>query len=77
MVFEDKDIRVTQPLYPYQVSRYTETMDNREDAQLLDHLYQMTAGRREDYINPTAEDSVSWRRIQSSELGSEIAWDDW
>ena len=32
MIFEDGEVRVTQPLDPYQGPRYTETMDNREDA---------------------------------------------
>ena len=44
---------------------------------MMDHLYQMTAGKREDYINPTATGSVSWPSVQSSELGSELAWEDW
>ena len=44
---------------------------------MLENLYQMTAGKREDYINPTATGSVSWRNVQSSELGSELAWEDW
>ena len=43
---------------------------------MLDHLYQMTAGKREDYINLTATGSVSWRSVQSSELGLELAWED-
>ena len=43
----------------------------------MDHLYQMTAGRRDDYINPTATGSISWRSVQSSEVGSELAWEDW
>ena len=37
----------------------------------------MTTGRREDYINPIVGGSVSWRSVQSSDLGSEVAWDDW
>jgi len=73
MIFEDGEVRVTQPLDSYQGPRYTDTVDNREYAQLLDHLYQMTASRREDYINPIAGGSVSWRSIHSSDLGSEIA----
>ena len=77
MIFEDGEIRVTQSLDPYQGPRYTETVDNREDAQLLDHLYQMTTGRREDYIKSMEAGSISWRSIQSSKLGSETAWDDW
>lgn len=77
MIFEEGEVRVTQPLDPYQGPRYTETVDNREDAQMLDNLYQMIAGKWEDHINPTASDSVSWRSVQSSELGSELAWEDW
>ena len=37
----------------------------------------MTTEKREDYINPIAGGSVRWRSVQSSDLGSEIAWDDW
>ena len=44
---------------------------------MMDHLYKMTAGKWEDYINPTATASVSWRSVQSSELGSELTWEDW
>ena len=77
MIFEDGEVRVTQPLDPYQGLRYTETVDNREDAQILDNLYQMTSRKRKDYINLTVTGSVSWRSIQSSELGSEITWEDW
>ena len=39
MIFEDGEVRVTKPLDPYQGPRYTETIDKREDAQLLDQLY--------------------------------------
>lgn len=39
MIFEDGEVRVVQPLNPYQGPQYTETVDNREDAQLLDQLY--------------------------------------
>ena len=63
MIFEYGEVWVTQPLDSYQGLRYTETMDNREDAHMMDHLYQMTAGKREDYINPTATGSISWRSV--------------
>ena len=53
------------------------TVDNIEDAQLLDQLYQMKAGKRKYYINPTTGGTIRWRSVQSSNLGSEIAWDDW
>ena len=44
---------------------------------MMDHLYQMTVGKQDDYINPTTTGYVSWRSVQSSELGSELAWEDW
>ena len=75
MIFEDGEVRVTQPLDLYQGPIYTKTVDNKEYAQLMEHIYQITAGRREDYINPTVEGSVSWTNIQSLELGFEAAWD--
>ena len=59
MIFEDGEVRVTQPLNPCQGPQYTKKIYNKEDAQLLDHLYQMTAGKREDYINPTIGGTVS------------------
>jgi hypothetical protein len=41
----------------------------------LDHLYTLTAGKRADYINLTADDSVSWQSIQSVGEDSEVAFD--
>ena len=35
----------------------------------------MIVGKREYYINPIAGGTVSWRSVQSSDLGSEIAWE--
>ena len=32
IIFEYGEVKVTQPLDPYQGPRYTETVDNREDA---------------------------------------------
>ena len=63
MIFEDGEVQVTHPLDPYQGPRYTEIVDNWEDAQMLDNLYQMILGKWEDYINPTATDSVSWHSV--------------
>ena len=73
MIFEDGEVWGTQPFDPYQGPRYTETVDNREDVWMMDHLYQTTAGKKEEYINPTTIGSVSWRSAQSSELGLELA----
>lgn len=38
---------------------------------MLDQIYNLTAGRREDYINPTTNCPVSWRSIRSFDSNSE------
>lgn len=63
MIFELEGVRVIQPLNLYQGPRFTEPVDNKEDPGMLDQLYRLTTGKREDYINPTTEGSVSWRSI--------------
>ena len=73
MIFEDGEVRVVQPLDPYQEPRYTEIVKNREDTEILNQLYQMTTGKREDYINPTTGEKISWRSVQSSDVGSKVA----
>ena len=41
-----------------------EPIDNNMEGEDLDHLYTITTGTREDYINPIVDGSVSWRSIQ-------------
>lgn len=77
MIFEADGIRVIQPLDPYQGPRFTEPTDDRDEPGALDQLYTLTAGKREDYINPMGGGSVIWRSIQSLETSSEVAWDAW
>lgn len=73
--FNPNDNKVIQLLEPYQGPRFTELADDRDEPGGLDQLYTLIVGKREDYINPTAGGSVSWRSIQSSEIGLEDAWD--
>jgi hypothetical protein len=47
------------------------------ESDALDQLYTITTGMRPDYINPTADGSVSWRSIQSADEDSELAFDSW
>jgi hypothetical protein len=77
MTFEVDRIKVVQPLDPYVGPRYTEPMDNNMEGEDLDHLYIVTEGMREDYINPTVDGSVSWRSIQSVDEDSELVFDSW
>lgn len=76
MIFE-AGLRVIQLLDPYQGPMFTEPMNVREEPWMLDQLYTLMTGKREDYINPTAGGSVSWRSVQSSKVGSKAAWDAW
>lgn len=74
MIFEAEGKRVIQPLDPYQGPRFTEPVDDRDEPGVLDQLYTLTVGKREDYINPTTGRFVSWKSIQSLETGSEVVW---
>lgn len=75
MTFGVEGVRVIQPLDPYQGPRFTELTDDNEELGLLDQLYRLIIGRQEDYINPTAKGSIKWQSIQSSEVGTKVAWD--
>jgi hypothetical protein len=59
MNFEATGIKVVQPLDPYVGPRYKEPTKNNMEGEDLDQLYTITAGTRDDYINPTTDGSVS------------------
>jgi hypothetical protein len=69
MMFEADGVKVIHPLDPYMGPRYTEPVDNNMESEVLDQLYTITTGMRPNYINPTADGSISWRSIQSVEGG--------
>jgi hypothetical protein len=77
MTFEANGIKVVQPLDPYVGPRYTETMKKKMEGEDLDHLYILIIRKRQDYINPIADGSISWRIIQSVDEDSEMAFDNW
>ena len=64
MMFEADGIKVVQPLDPYVGPRYMKPTYNNMEGEELDQLYTVTIETREDYINPTADGSISWRSIQ-------------
>ena len=43
----------------------------------LDHLYTLTIGKQEEYINPIADDSLIWWSIQSTGEYLEVTFDNW
>jgi hypothetical protein len=77
MTFEVDGIKVVQPLDPYVGPKYTEPINNNMEGEDLDQLYIVTSGTRDDYINPTTDESVSWRSIQSVDEDSELDFDNW
>nr|KUM49186.1 hypothetical protein ABT39_MTgene3735 [Picea glauca] len=77
MTFEADGTRVIQPLDPYQGPRYTEPADDALERDVMDQISNMTAGKREDYINPTADGSVSGKSIHSFYIESEEAMYEW
>jgi hypothetical protein len=63
VTFDADGIKVVQPLDPCLGPRYTEPVDHNLESDALDQLYTIIVGTRLDYINPTADGSVSWRII--------------
>lgn len=55
--FEVEEVRVMHPLDPSQGPRFTNPIDDREEPELY-QIYQLTAGRRDDYINLTTGGSI-------------------
>jgi hypothetical protein len=51
--------------------------NNNMEGEDLDQLYTVTTGVREDCINPTTDESVIWRKIQSTYEDSVLAFDSW
>jgi hypothetical protein len=47
------------------------------ESDALDQLYTITIGMIPDYINPTADGSVSWRSIQYVDENSKATFDSW
>jgi hypothetical protein len=58
MVFEVGDLKVTAPLDPIELNTYIEPTREKK----IDKLYNMNV-RMDDYVNPIAYGSLSWRRI--------------
>lgn len=66
MPFEIKGIRVVQPLDPY-------TEDDAFEGFMVDQIYTLTIGMRDDYVNPIANSPISWRSICSFDTNSKEA----
>nr|KUM46584.1 hypothetical protein ABT39_MTgene1686 [Picea glauca]QHR86857.1 hypothetical protein Q903MT_gene864 [Picea sitchensis] len=73
MMLEADVTSVLQPLDPYEGPWYTEPIEEGLEDTMLNQIYNLTAGRQEDYINPTIDGPVSWRSFHSFDSDSEEA----
>jgi len=59
MTLESDGMKFTHPLDPYKGQCYFDSVYNNMEQYVLYQLYKMIAGKNNDYINPTANVSVS------------------
>ena len=76
MTFEGHNIRIIAPLDPSMGPRYSETICAKEEAREIDDFYKMTT-TRDDYINLTADGTLSWRYASSCTSDSEEGLENW
>ena len=77
MTFGVDGIKVIQPPDPDQGPQYTELCTNTMEKDILDQIYSITTGKRDYYVNPTADGSISWRSIHSFYSYLEEAFNEW
>jgi hypothetical protein len=77
MTFKYDGMKVTQPLDPYHSPRYDEPTNDNMEAYVIDQLYALIARKIANYINPTADGSISWRCVQSTDEDFEAAFNNW
>jgi uncharacterized protein YbcC (UPF0753/DUF2309 family) len=56
--------------------RHTEPIREEDHAYELENIYKLTA-RQQDYINPTADENLSWKIDSACSLDSEEALENW
>ena len=76
MTFEGNGLRVTIPLDPSQVERYTEPIRDEEEQDILDHIYNITA-KEEDYVEPDADGVIDWQCDSSCMFDSDDGLENW
>jgi hypothetical protein len=74
MTFELGDYRVITPLEPSEGEKFVEP--TCLDLEEIDQLYRKTT-HNEDYVNPTADGILSWKRITSCATDSNTGLEKW
>jgi hypothetical protein len=72
LIFEEYGVKFSHPLDLFEGPKYIEPSNENTELDILDQLYTSTIGKRVNYINPTADRSVSWQSIQSAGEDSEV-----
>ena len=76
VTFEGHNIKVIAPLDPSMGPHYTEPIRVEEEVKEIDDFYKMTT-TKDDYINPTADCTLSWRYASSCTSNSETGFENW
>jgi hypothetical protein len=63
-------------LDPYEGDQYNEPMDEDAQSSVIENTYKITK-RREDYVNPTTDDELSWRSGKSYDMDSKEDTESW
>jgi hypothetical protein len=74
MTFESREYRVIAPLDPSKGERFVEP--TCLDLEEIKQLYRKTVCG-EDYVNPTTDAVLSWQRITSCAIDSDIELENW
>jgi hypothetical protein len=64
------------PIYPYEGDRYNDPINKDVWSSIIENIYKIT-GHREDYVNPTTDEELSWSSFRSYDTYSKDALDRW
>jgi hypothetical protein len=76
MTFEGNGLKVITPLDLDEGRKYTEPIREENHSYELENIYKLTT-RQQDYINPTADENLSWRSERTCSSYSEEALENW
>ena len=76
LVFRNYEIRVVAPVDPLEGQRYVDPVHSKGKENYMDQLYNIMSSK-EDYINPTANEKLSWRSVSSCTSHSGEALENW
>ena len=76
MTFKGHNIRKITHLYPSMCPHYSQPICTEEEEREIDDFYKMTT-THDDFINPTADGTLSWCYISSCTSNSKEGLENW